>query len=135
MDIQSVSKENRECTVKLSADELSIICNSFYYAGEACGGGNLFHKLYSDMIAANNLCQYGHIDNFALSEIIKHRNETENKITGILSEDDKTVFEAYIEKNNMPIAFGNSDWCSVYSKIVGVTESDKIKDWIHRDEE
>lgn len=135
MDIQSVSKENRECTIKLSADELSLICNSFYYAGKDCGGGNLFHKLYSEMIAANNLCQYGHIDNFALSEIIKHRNETENKITGILSEDDKTVFEAYIEKNDMPIAFGNSDWCSVYSKIVGVTESDKIKDWIHRDEE
>lgn len=135
MDIQSISRENRKCTIELNADELSLICNSFHYAEKSCGGGNLFHKLYSDMIAANNLCQYGHIDNFALSEIIKHRNKTENKVTDILSEDDKAVFESYIEMNDMPVAFGNSDWCNVYSKIVGTTKSDKIKDWIHRDEE
>lgn len=131
MDIQSVSKESRECTIKLSVDELSVICNSFYFAENAGVGGNLFHKLYSEMIAANNLCQYGHIDNFALSEIIKHRNKTEDKITGILSEDDKAVFESYIEMNDMPIAFGNSDWCNVYSKIIGsTTRSDKIKNWM-----
>ena len=131
MDIQSVSKESRECTIKLSVDELSVICNSFYFAENAGVGGNLFHKLYSEMIAVNNLCQYGHIDNFALSEIIKHRNKTEDKITGILSEDDKAVFESYIEMNDMPIAFGNSDWCNVYSKIIGsTTRSDKIKNWM-----
>ena len=130
MDIQNISKEKHECTIRLSEDELSVICNSFYYAGNAGVGGNLFHKLYSKMIAANNLCQYGHIDNFALSEIIKHRNKTENKITGILSEDDKAVFESYIEMNDMPVAFGNSDWCNVYSKIVGLTGSEKIKNWI-----
>ena len=135
MDIQSISKEKRECTIRLSADELVMICNSFHYAEKSCGGGNLFHKLYSDMIAANNLCQYGHIDNFALSEIIKHRNETENKVTDILSEDDKAIFEEYIERNNMPLAFGNSDWRSIYYKIVGITKSDKIKDWIHRNKE
>ena len=130
MDIQSISKEKRECTIRLSADELVMICNSLHCAEKSYGGGNLFHKLYSDMIAANNLCQYGHIDNFALSEIIKHCNETENKITGILSEDDKAVFESYIEMNDMPVAFGNSDWCNVYSKIVGLTGSEKIKNWI-----
>lgn len=134
MDIQSVSKESRECTIKLSVDELSVICNSFYFAENAGVGGNLFHKLYSEMIAANNLCQYGHIDNFALSEIIKHRNKTEDKITGILSEDDKAVFESYIEMNDMPIAFGNSDWCNVYSKIIGsTTRSDKIKNWMREE--
>lgn len=135
MDIQNVSKDNGECIVRLSADELVMICNAFDYARKEYGDRNLFHALYSEMIIANNLCQYGHIDNFALSEIIKQRNETENKITGILSEDDKAVFEAYIEKNDMPIAFGNGDWCSVYSKIVGGTRSDKIKDWITQDEE
>ena len=134
MDIQSISKEKRECTIRLSADELVMICNSFHYAEKSCVGGNLFYKLYSDMIAANNLCQYGHIDNFALSEIIKHRNKTENKITGILSEDDKAVFESYIEMNDMPVAFGNSDWCNVYSKIVGSTiKSDKIKNWMNEE--
>ena len=32
--------------------------------------------------------------------------------------------------NDMPIAFGNSDWCNIYSKIVGSSENDKIKEWI-----
>lgn len=130
MDIQSVSKESRECTIKLSVDELVMICNSFYYAENTYESSCLFHKLYSEMIIVNNLCQYGHIDNFALSEIIKQRNKTENKISGILSENDKAIFESYIEMNDMPIAFGNSDWCNIYSKIVESSENDKIKEWI-----
>ena len=32
--------------------------------------------------------------------------------------------------NDMPTAFGNSDWCNVYSKIVGSSENDKIKEWL-----
>lgn len=32
MDIQNISKESRECTIKLSVDELIMICNSFHYA-------------------------------------------------------------------------------------------------------
>lgn len=131
MDIQSVSKESRECTIKLSVDELVMICNSFYHAEKNYEHSDLFHNLFSEMIIANNLCQYGHLDNFALSQIIKKRNETENKLIGLLSEDDKAVFESYIEMNDMPMAFGNSDWCNVYSKIVGLTiRSDKIKNWI-----
>ena len=89
------------------------------------------NTVISEMIIANDLCQYGHLDNFALSQIIKKRNETENKLIGLLSKDDKAVFESYIEMNDMPAAFGNSDWCNVYSKIVGpTTGSDKIKNWI-----
>lgn len=130
MDIQSISKEKRECIIRLSADELVMICNSFHYAENKYEHSDLFHNLFSEMIAANNLCQYGHIDNFALSEIIKQRNKTENKISGILSENDKAIFESYIEMNDMPIAFGNSDWCNVYSKIVGSSENDKIKEWL-----
>lgn len=131
MDIQNISKESRECTIKLSVDELVMICNSFHHAEKNYEHSDLFHNLFSEMIIANNLCQYGHLDNFALSQIIKKRNETENKLIGFLSEDDKAVFESYIEMNDMPMAFGNSDWCNVYSKIVGLTtRSDKIKNWI-----
>lgn len=43
---------------------------------------------------------------------------------------DKAVFESYIEMNDMSTAFGNSDWCNVYTKIVGSSENDKIKEWL-----
>ncbi len=132
MDIYNISKEKRECTVRLSTDELVMICNSFYYAENKYENSCLFHKLYSEMIIANNLCQYGHIDNFALSGIVKQLNKTENKISEILSENDKAVFESYIEMNDMPIAFGNSDWCRIYRKIVGQhDDSEKIREWIN----
>ena len=81
MEIQSISKEKRECTIRLSVDELVMICNSFHYVENKYESSCLFHKLYSEMIIANNLCQYGHIDNF-------------------------------------------------YSKIVGFSKNDKIKEWL-----
>lgn len=38
------------------------------------------------------------------------------------------AFNTYIEGNDMPMAFGNSDWNMIYSMIVGTTRSDKIEE-------
>lgn len=55
----------------------------------------------------------------------------ENNKERILSETEVKTFERYIENNDMPIAFGNSDWCNVYRKIVGQhNDSNKIKEWL-----
>lgn len=55
----------------------------------------------------------------------------ENNKERILSETEVKTFEKYIENNDMPIAFGNSDWCNVYRKIVGQhNDSNKIKEWL-----
>lgn len=128
MNIQSISKENREVTVKLSADDLVIICNALY-AQSSEKKDNDFMQLYSDMMMAKDLCQYGHIDNFCLHNIVKCRSE----LRGLLSEDDIETFNAYLEDNDLPTAFGNSDFVRIYKRIVGESKcSDKLKDWIEQ---
>ena len=42
--------------------------------------------------------------------------------TIVLTDEEIDCFNAYVE--DLDIAFGNTDWCSIYSKIVG----DKISD-------
>lgn len=76
MNIQNISKKDREVTINLSADELVKICNIFYQTEER--KDDLYHKLYSELMIARDLCQYGHIDNFCLSEIVKNRNDCED---------------------------------------------------------
>ena len=73
MDIQNISKEDREVTVTLSADELIKICNVFYSTNMA-NKNELYYRLYSDMMIARDLCQYGHIDNVCLKRIVDCRN-------------------------------------------------------------
>lgn len=131
MNIQNISKKDREVTINLSADELVKICNIFYQTEK--GEDDLYHKLYSEFMIARDLCQYGHIDNFCLSEIVKNRNSCMSKINGgVLPKKQAEIFNTYIEGNDMPIAFGNSDWNMIYSMIVGNTKSDKIKEWRNR---
>lgn len=132
MDILNISKENREVTMTLSADELVKICNIFYAAQDK-DKTDTYYSLYGDMMLARDLCQYGHIDNFCLSNIAKCRNTrdapNESPVTSLPDADIKT-FNAYIEQNDMPTAFGNSDWNSVYRKIVDSHHSEKIKKWM-----
>lgn len=56
-----------------------------------------------------------------LGTLEKVREAVERKLT----DDEIDCFNAYISYNDMPIAFGNTDWVHVYSKIVG----DKISDY------
>ena len=73
MNILNISKKDREVTVTLSSDELVKICNVFYNA--ETNRNDLFYQLYSDMMVARNLSQYGHIDSFCLRKIVECRNK------------------------------------------------------------
>lgn len=134
MNIQNISKKDREVTVTLSADELVKICNVLYGTKDE-NKNELYFKLYYEMMIARDMCQYGHIDDFCLEHIARARNHCGNGIGRVLTDEDVIIFNSYIENNNMPVAFGNSDWCKIYSKIVGDIESKTIEDWKNRNEE
>lgn len=131
MNIQNISKKDREVLVTLSADELVKLCNILHETDNS--KDELQQQLHSELIIARDLCQYGHLDNFSLKCIIQHRNNCGKGINGMLSKDEIDTFNAYIESNDMPIAFGNSDWRAIYSKLVGEKASDKIKKWMSVD--
>lgn len=72
MNIQSISKSDREVTVILSADELVKLCNILYHAPDK-DKNELYHKLYGQLMIVRDLCQYGHIDNFCLGKVVEQR--------------------------------------------------------------
>lgn len=129
MNIQNISKENQKAIVELTADDLVIICNALYAQSDKKKNNDYFMQLYSDMMMARDLCQYGHVDNFCLHNIVKCRSE----LRGLLSEDDIETFNAYLEDNDLPTAFRNSDFVRIYKRIVGDLEySEKLKDWMEQ---
>lgn len=66
--------------------------------------------------------------------ILQYRDdivEIPNATTNILSDEEIDIFNAYLEKNDLPTAFGNTDFVNIYKKIVGNTSrSNKIQKWI-----
>lgn len=70
MDILEISKTNKNVTVVLSADELFRLCNVLHEVKEY-RHDNLHHTLYKELLIANDLCQYGCIDDYSWSEIVK----------------------------------------------------------------
>lgn len=134
MNIQNISKEQKKVIVELSADDLITICNALYSQREEEKDSAIFLQLYSDMMMARDLCQYGHVDNFCLHNIVKCRNDIGSGLDSILSDEDIDTFNAYLEDNDIPTAFGNSDWRNIYKKIVGkhgeARSSEKLKQWM-----
>lgn len=130
MNIQNISKKKRNVIVELEADDLVMICNALYSQLEEEKNREPFLQLYSDMMMVRDLCQYGHIDNFCLSNIVKCRNNIGKGLDGILSNDDIDTFNSYLESNDIPTAFGNTDWRSIYNKIVGNRRTEKLKQWM-----
>ena len=127
MNIQTISKEKKEVMVELTADDLIIICKALHAQSSEERNNDYFMQLYSDMMMARDLCQYGHMDDFCLHSIVKCRSE----LRGLLSEEDVETFNKYLEYNDLPIAFGNSDFVRIYKRIVGDSkESDKLKSWM-----
>lgn len=45
-----------------------------------------------------------------------------------LTEGEIDCFNEYLESEKIDVAFGNSDWCSIYHKIVGDRASDYARD-------
>lgn len=138
MNIENISKTQQQATIVLSKDELVLLCNIMFKYGIAAGNNeeaktDLFNKTYADMIIARDMCQYGHIDNFALSSIMRARNSCCESPEGILSDEDIDTFNAYLESNDMKTAFGNSDFRRIYKKITGFhgpDRSQKIQEWL-----
>ncbi|WP_368291322.1 hypothetical protein [Coprococcus sp. RTP21281st1_F1_RTP21281_210402] len=129
MNIQTISKEKREVMVELTADDLVIICNALYVQSGEKKNNDYFMQLYSDMMMARDLCQYGHVDNFCLHNVVRCRSG----LKGLLSEADVETFNAYLEDNDLPTAFGNSDFVRIYKRIVGdLKDSDKLKSWMEQ---
>ena len=131
MNIQTISKEKREVMIELTAGDLVIICNALYAQLGEKKYNDTFMQLYSDMMMARDLCQYGHVDNFCLHSIVKCRSG----LRGVLSEEDVETFNRYLEDNDLPIAFGNSDFVRIYKRIVGDSKgSDILKSWMAQNE-
>ena len=74
MNIQTISKEKKEVMVELTADDLGIICNALYAQLGEKKHNDTFMQLYSDMMMARDLCQYGLVDDFCLHNIVKCRS-------------------------------------------------------------
>ena len=57
--------------------------------------------------------------------------EMPDTTTSILSDEEIDTFNAYLEENDLPTAFCNTDFVNIYKKIVGNTShSNKIQKWI-----
>ena len=82
MNIETISKEKGEVLVRLSKDNLVVICNALYRQTQENKENIL--QLYSDMMMARDLCQYGHIDDVCLQNIVRCRSG----IKGVLSDTD-----------------------------------------------
>lgn len=102
MNIQSISKENANANVTLSASELVLICNMFHEQLAKEKSNPKFLELYGDLMLARDLCQYGHVDNFCLGGIVKCRNSIGNGVNGVLSDEDIDKFNNFLE--DMPTA-------------------------------
>lgn len=78
MNIQNISKKEKEVVVSLTIDELIKLCNVLYGAKEE-EKNDTYRKLLSQLMVARDVCQYGHIDDFCLTQIVKCREGIKNK--------------------------------------------------------
>ena len=55
MNIHTISKENKNVTVELTADDLVTICNALYAQSDEKKHNDTFMQLYSNMMMARDL--------------------------------------------------------------------------------
>lgn len=73
--------ENKKVNVTMTSDDLVMINNIIYfYENHADEPTPALHDLAKQVIIASNLCQYGHLDNFALDTIVRHTIEANPEI-------------------------------------------------------
>lgn len=77
MVIENISKEKRRVTISLSSDELVKIGNVMHLAenDEKFSKDELFFMLYSDIVLARDICQYGHLDSFSYGRVAELRDK------------------------------------------------------------
>lgn len=73
MNVKNITK-GKDVLVALSIDDIKTLCNALYNTDNK-EKDNSYWKLYSDMMIARDLCEYGHIDNFCLEQVKKARNQ------------------------------------------------------------
>lgn len=134
MNINSISNDTGKVTLTLNIEELKNLAN-IMFATDDKHKDQKYHKLYSDIILARDLCQYGHLDESSLSFIVQHRNESNEGIYGLLSKNETDVLNEYLESNDIATACGNTDFCKIYNKIVGDNVSEKIKELMNKSRE
>lgn len=101
MNIHTISKENKNIMIELTADDLVTICNALYAQSNEKKHNDTFMQLYSNMMVARDLCQYGHIDDFCLHNIVKCRSQFRD----VLSDADiATSINKYLEDNDFSTA-------------------------------
>lgn len=127
MNIQSISKENQEVTVKLSKDDLINICNALYAQSGEEKDNDYFMQLYSDMMMVRDLCQYGHVDDFCLTSIVKCRSKLRGFGTVASIEDRNNLIDSFANNliNKIELKYCNGDLTSQY---IGIQTCDWIRE-------
>lgn len=77
MNILKIDKEKREAVVVLDSDELVAISNALYEKEKNSIAKESDLRLHSEIIIARDLSQYGGLDNFSISSIVKRRKKVE----------------------------------------------------------
>lgn len=78
MRINTVDSTKNEVNITLNSSELVAICNALYRDKELL---SQYNEMYSDFMMIRELSQYGYVDNWVLTQMIKQRGLKENKET------------------------------------------------------
>lgn len=83
MRINKIKDSSVDCT--LNSDELVLLQNILYFyeqhhmeIKDTASPSKLFHETYAQIIMASNISQYGHMDNYATSQYVRHKAATEH---------------------------------------------------------
>lgn len=81
MRINSVG--DNKADISLNAEELGMLANVLYFYEKYSASekdfkkpNEVFHNLSAQIIIARDICQYGHLDSFSTSCVIKHQMGT-----------------------------------------------------------
>ena len=88
--IEQTSKGERSYDLysRLLKDRIIFLADEVNGQSKTDKKNEKFLQLYSDMTMARDLCQYGHVDNFCLRNVVACRNDIGKGIGGVLSEKD-----------------------------------------------
>lgn len=106
--------ERKSITVSFSYDEIRDISNGLFIVASNTKSGYDFSDIYGKVKFLFDMIKHGDIQ----PETVRRLDKS------TLTDEEIDIFNAYIKDNDMPTAFGNSDWCNVYDKIVGDKKSE-----------
>lgn len=73
--MQVKNMEHGNCVdVKFDIEEVKCLCGALYDAYYDSKDDPIFRKLYSNLLVTRDICQYGHLDDFALANAVSCRD-------------------------------------------------------------